>query len=195
MLLRPLWIILTDVLFSPLEIYFKQKKGETGILKYRGYFTNKLISICCVYYVVYLSLLGKDPAPFLLDYFIYDLSWICSNLKRIKYNYIFIIHHVFTGLLCFLGRNQNFGYSVYIIFEFTSPLLHITKISEVICPKYYQKVKWFTKQCYFFFRCLIPPFWILFKLLTHYNGSWRHTLILSGITALWKASIMWHKQM
>jgi len=191
---KPLILICFDILLYPIEFYFKQK-NEVGILKYQGEFTNKLISIFCVYHVVYLSILGKDPASTLLDYFIYDLSWILSNQSRIKRHFIFIIHHIFTALLCYLGKGQNFGTMVYVIFETTSPLLHITKISQAIAPRYHYKIKTFTKEAYFFFRILLPPFWIIFKLLTHYNGTIRHTILLSGITALWQASIAWHKKM
>ncbi len=193
-MLIPFTLILFDFLLYPVELYFKQK-NETGILKYQGYFTNKIISILCVYRVVYLSILNKDPSHFLIEYFIYDICWILSDINRIKYNYIFIIHHIFTTLLCCLGKGQNFGTSVFIVFEFTSPLLHITKISEAICPSYYNFIKHFTKECYLIFRCLLPPFWILFKLFTHYNGSIRHKLIFLGISLLWQASIAWHKKM
>jgi hypothetical protein len=131
-----------------------------------------------------------------MKYFIYDVIYICSSRKTFKHNYIFIIHHLFTAGLCYLGHDQKFGNGVFLMFETTtSPLLHIAKITQAIYPKYHPAVKNFTKEMYFLFRVLTPPFWILYKLLSHYNGSVKHTFILSGIFSLWQASIVWYRKM
>lgn len=178
----------------PLEWCFKKQ----GILKYSGDLANKLISIFSVYKLIYIALSENDSkniVPFLSDYFTYDILWICSSKTRLKHNYIFIIHHIFTLLLCLAEQGQNFGNEIFVIFEITSPLLHITKITQAICPDYYQGVKIFTKYSYYFFRVFIPPYWIIYKLFTHYNYSLKHTFVLSGIAALWQASIIWYNKM
>jgi hypothetical protein len=187
-----------DIFLSPLENYLKRKNGLVGILKYRGEFINRIISIFCLSRIIYLSLTrfdNKDLISFMVDYFVYDIAWICSDLKRLKYNYIFVIHHIFTLGMCYIGHDQGFGNGVFTLFEITSPLLHISKITQTILPKYYPFVKTFTKKSYYLFRIICPPFWILLKLLTVYNGTLKHTLILSGIAALWRASAAWHKKM
>lgn len=178
----------------PLEWCF----AKQGILRYPGDFTNKLISALCVSQVIRLSLVYQTNVQvitFLMEYFVYDLIYICSSLNRIKHHYIFIIHHFFTILLCYIGHNQGFGNGVFIIFELPSPILHITKVVQAICPKYEKPFKFLTKYSYYFFRVLVPPFWILYKLFTHYNKSFKHTLILSGVFALWQASTAWYRKM
>jgi hypothetical protein len=175
----------------PLEWCFKKQ----GILRYPGDFTNKIISTICVIQVIRLPLISVSPIQFLMEYFVYDLIYICTSLNRIKHHYIFIIHHFFTALVCYIGHDQGFGNEVFVIFELPSPILHITKIVQAICPKYQEPFKKITKNSYYLFRVLTPPFWIFYKLATHYNQSFKHILILSGIIALWQASIAWYRKM
>jgi hypothetical protein len=178
----------------PLEWCFKKQ----GILRYPGDFTNKIISIFCVYKMVYTALTeddSKNIIPFLMDYSVYDILWICSDKKTFLHNYIFIIHHLLTVLLCLIEQTENFGNGIFVILEITSPLLNITKITQAICPIFYPKIQSFTKNSYYFFRILIPPYWIIYKLLTHYTWSFNHNFIISGVFALWQASIIWYRKM
>ena len=49
-----------DIFLSPLENYLKRKNGPVGILKYRGEFINRTISIFCLSRIIYLSLTKLD---------------------------------------------------------------------------------------------------------------------------------------
>ena len=107
---------------------------------------------------------------------------------------LFIVHHILCLVLIYIGYNQNFGTSIYIIFETTSPLLNITKISKYLgfnC----KILKTITKNTYFLFRVVTPPIWIVYKLQNSYNHSWAHVYILSQITIIWLSSIVWWRKM
>ena len=110
----------SHAILYPLERCFKKE----GILKYPGDFTNKLISIACISKVIQLGIKSEDSKElisFLMKYFIYDVIYICSSRKTFKHNYIFIIHHLFTAGLCYLGHDQKFGNGVFLMFETTDP--------------------------------------------------------------------------
>ena len=162
-------------------------------LKPHGDFTNRIISIFSMLYVLYLALTGNSlVVEVLANYFVYDLIYMIPNFKSYS---LFIVHHIFSLLLLYIGYNQNFGSSIYIIFETTSPLLHITKISKLLVPNTTSFFKKLTKTAYFLFRVVSPPVWLLHKSLTVYNNSWTHFFIFSQITILWLASIVWWRKM
>lgn len=189
----------------PIELYLRsiKKNNVKNSLSYNGDFTNRIVSILCIINVLRLSfysilnnvLLDKIIIHSLSRYLLYDMLYMSSSINLIKHNKVFIIHHIITLLMLYISYNLNFGASVIIIFETTSPLLNAIKISEVITPSYTKSIKVLTKNTYFFFRVLLPPFWIIYKLIEIYDYSWGQTVVFSGVMFLWKVSIFWWKKM
>jgi hypothetical protein len=185
----------------PIEFYLQSfPRSYKSVLDTPGDFTNKIISILCMSYFSYLCVYGiiydlpsTIVANFIVKYFIYDLLFMLGNIKEY---YLFIIHHLFTITLIYIGYDMYsfFGNDIFLTFEITTPILHSTKLSKIIAPNYTKFLKKANKNIYFFFRILYPPIWITYKLF-NYNKSLTQLLILSGIGCLWKVSLMWWKKM
>jgi hypothetical protein len=192
------------ILLSPIELYLRSTKKDNvkNSLCYKGDFTNRLVSILCILNVLYLSyknvLFASVPDQiiiyYLTRYLFYDMIYMSSSISLIKHNKVFIVHHIITLFMLYISYNLNFGASVIIIFETTSPFLNVIKISEVITPRYTKSIKAITKNFYFFFRILLPPVWLVYTFFKIYN-SWRRNIVFAGVILLWKVSIFWWKKM
>jgi hypothetical protein len=197
-------LCILHIALLPIELYLRsiKKNNLKNSLSYNGDFTNRIVSILCItnvlrlsFYSIIYNITDNLVIYFLSRYLLYDMLYMSSSITLIKHNKVFIIHHIITLLMLYISYNLNFGTSVVIIFETTSPLLNIIKISEVITPSYTKSIKIFTKNTYFFFRVLLPPFWLVYKVFENYDYSWRRNFIFLGVIFLWKVSIFWWKKM
>jgi hypothetical protein len=182
-------------------ILFQFEKNLKIKNKVPGDLSNRFVSVGCLVNVLYNCLVNiylgyseKNVTNFLVKYFVYDLIYMCSCVKVFKSNVIFVIHHLFTMLLLYFGYNLNLGNGIYLIFETTSPLLNLVKISQVLVPSQTNNLKWITKKSYFLLRVICPPFWLFYK-LKEYQNTFNHNFVFIGIGLLWQASIVWYRKM
>ena len=182
---------LTHLALSPFE---KQIQG----FPHYGDLTNRIVSIVSMSNVIVNAIYNiplQSLVDFMFGYYIYDLMFMMSSVKRIRHYRLFIIHHLIAMSLLHIGReyDQNLGASIIGIFESTTPLIHIRKISIVLAPQTYLTscINSITKNSYFVMRVIGLPTWCLCAIHKVYDKSWGHIGMISGVLMIWQASIVW----